>query len=144
MARPDGGTALCCRSFAGLCPASAARLRQPKDLTGESLIRVQHAPEDWPRWLAAIGTESPSNYGSVFEFYGQDLQAALDVRAWPWAFAPAVNDDLAAGRLVTPFEHSIHKGSPWGLVHQPSRLEDLSFQVFHAWIIQLTRGVADI
>ena len=57
-------------------PAIATRLRQPKDLTGESLIRVQHAPEDWPRWLAAIGTESPSNYGSKFEFYCQALPAA--------------------------------------------------------------------
>lgn len=75
-------------------PAIATRLRQPKDLTGESLIRVQHAPEDWPRWLAAIGTESPSNYGSKFEFYCQALPAALDGVSVAMGIRPYVSDDL--------------------------------------------------
>lgn len=125
-------------------PAIAARLLQPRDLTGESLIRVQHAPEDWPRWLAAIGMEFPSTNGPEFEFYGQALQAALDGVGVAMGIRPYVDDDLAAGRLVAPFGHSIPKGSQWYLVHHPSRLADPSFQVFHAWIIQRTRGVADI
>lgn len=124
-------------------PALAARLKSPADLTSASLVRVQHAPEDWPRWLAATGTTASSAHGPEFEFYGQALQAALDGVGVAMGIRPYVDDDLAAGRLVAPFELSIPKGSQWYLVHPPSRLEDQAFKVFHAWIIKRARGVAE-
>ena len=124
-------------------PAIAARLKEPADLVSASLIRVQHAPEDWPRWLAATGTDAPMVYGPEFEFHGQALQAALDGVGVAMGIRPYVDDDLAAGRLVAPFALSIPKGSEWYLVHHPARLEDPSFQVFHAWITRRARGVAE-
>jgi LysR family transcriptional regulator, glycine cleavage system transcriptional activator len=124
-------------------PALARRLKSPEDLAFASLIRVQHAPEDWPRWLAATDTAAPTTYGPEFEFYGQALQAALDGVGVAMGIRPYVDDDLAAGRLVAPFPLSIPKGSRWYLVHHQSRLDDPSFQLFHAWIIQQARGVAE-
>lgn len=124
-------------------PAIAERLKNPADLTTASLIRVQHALEDWPRWIAASGTAAPSHYGPEFEYYGQALQAALDGVGVAMGIRPYVDDDLAAGRLVAPFTLSIPKGSQWYLVHPPSRLADPSFKVFHAWITRRARGVAE-
>jgi LysR family transcriptional regulator, glycine cleavage system transcriptional activator len=122
-------------------PRLAARLQRPSDLVSQSLIRVQHAPDDWPRWLSATGFEAPATYGPEFEFYGQALQAALDGLGVAMGIRPYVDDDINAGRLVAPFSHSIPKGSQWFLVHHPDRLEDPSFQAFHAWIIQRAHGI---
>lgn len=137
-------------------PAVAERLRSPADLAAESLIRVQHAPEDWPRWLAAAGmaaaglaaaglaTEARSRaHGPEFEYYGQALQAALDGLGVAMGIRPYVDDDLVAGRLVAPFTLSIPKGSSWYLVCHPSRLEEPSFTAFRQWIISRAHGLAN-
>lgn len=84
-------------------PALAERLKSPSDLAAESLIRVQHAPEDWPRWLAAAQAAAPSVYGPEVGYYGQAIQAALDGVGVAMGIRPYVDDDLAAGRLVAPF-----------------------------------------
>ena len=59
-------------------PALAAALRDPRDLVGTSLLRVGHAPEDWPLWLEAAGLGGLAARGPEFENYGQALQAAAD------------------------------------------------------------------
>ncbi|MBL6597948.1 MAG: LysR family transcriptional regulator [Alphaproteobacteria bacterium] len=123
-------------------PALAERLKSPSDLAAESLIRVQHAPEDWPRWLAAAQAAAPSVYGPEVGYYGQAIQAALDGVGVAMGIRPYVDDDLAAGRLVAPFPLSIPKGSQWYLVHRPNRLEEPSFKVFRDWITSRAHGLA--
>lgn len=123
-------------------PALAERLKSPSDLAAESLIRVQHAPEDWPRWLAAAQAAAPSVYGPEVGYYGQAIQAALDGVGVAMGIRPYVDDDLAAGRLVAPFPLSIPKGSQWYLVHRLNRLEEPSFKVFRDWITSRAHGLA--
>lgn len=123
-------------------PALAERLKSPSDLAAESLIRVQHAPEDWPRWLAAAQAAAPSVYGPEVGYYGQAIQAALDGVGVAMGIRPYVDDDLAAGRLVAPFPLSIPKGSQWYLVHRPNRLEEPPFKVFRDWITSRAHGLA--
>jgi LysR family glycine cleavage system transcriptional activator len=123
-------------------PALAERLKSPSDLAAESLIRVQHAPEDWPRWLAAAQAAAPSVYGPEVGYYGQAIQAALDGVGVAMGIRPYVDDDLAAGRLVAPFPLSIPKGSQWYLVHRPNRLDEPSFKVFRDWITNRAHGLA--
>src|SRR4051794_18734365 len=36
-------------------PQVAARIREQGTLAGETLLRVSHAEEDWPRWLGVAG-----------------------------------------------------------------------------------------
>jgi LysR family glycine cleavage system transcriptional activator len=123
-------------------PALAERLKSPADLARESLIRVQHAPEDWPRWLKVAGAPAPAGYGPEFGFYGQALQAALDGVGVAIGIRPYVDDDLAAGRLAAPFALTVPKGSKWYLVYRQNRLEEPAFRVFHAWILERARGLA--
>jgi len=123
-------------------PALAERLKSPSDLAAESLVRVQHAPEDWPRWLAAAQATAPSVYGPEVGYYGQAIQAALDGVGVAMGIRPYVDDDLAAGRLVAPFPLSIPKGSQWYLVHRPNRLDEPSFKVFRDWITNRAHGLA--
>jgi len=115
-------------------PALAGSLCAPQDLSGSTLIRVTHAADDWPTWFAAAGVAGIEASGPAFEFYGQAIQAAADGVGVALGIRPYIDDDLAAGRLVAPFDVAVPKGRHWDLVHRPDREADPSFQVFRDWI----------
>ena len=48
--------------------------------------------------------------GPEFEYYGQALQAAADGVGVAMGIRPYIDDDLLAGRLVTPFSLTVAKG----------------------------------
>jgi len=117
-------------------PALAARLRRPSALARESLLRVAHAPEDWPRWLDAAGATGVAAEGPLFDYYGQAQQAAADGLGVAMGIRPYVDDDLAAGRLVAPFALAVPKGRRWYLVHRPERAAEPGFRAFRAWLLR--------
>jgi LysR family glycine cleavage system transcriptional activator len=115
-------------------PQFACRLRTPAALTRATLLRVAHAPEDWPAWLLAAGVPDIAPDGPVFGYYGQALQAACDGLGVAMGIRPYVDDDLRAGRLVAPFALSVPKGRSWYLIFRNARREEPAFQAFHRWI----------
>lgn len=121
-------------------PAIAARLRRPADLAAETLLRVAHAAEDWPNWAAAAGAPELRAAGPVFQFYGQAIQAAADGVGIAMGIRPYIDDDLAAGRLVTPFATSVPKGAGWFLLHRRDRAQDPPFAAFRGWILAAARA----
>lgn len=117
-------------------PALGANLRRPADLKNATLLRVAHAMDDWPRWLKAAGVAKIASKGPQFEFYGQALQAAADGVGVAMGIRPYIDDDLAAGRLVTPFAQTVPKGERWYLVYNPARIEEPGFAAFRGWLMQ--------
>lgn len=119
-----------------VCTAAVARrLRRPADLRRETLLRVVHAAEDWPRWLAAAGLRSRATpRGPAFATYAMALQAALDGGGVALGLGPYVADDIAAGRLVAPFAQTVPKGRAWYLVYRPFRAEDPALAAFRRWL----------
>ena len=117
-------------------PAIAARLARPADLAGEALLRVAHAPDDWPRWCAAAGAPDLRADGPEMGFYGQALQAAIDGVGVAMGIRPYIDDDLAAGRLVAPFDVSVAKGGAWYLVYREDRRRESAFEAFRDWIFE--------
>lgn len=122
--------------------ATAAGLRSPDDLAGAALLRVAHAPEDWPLWLEAAGLGGRAARGPEFEYYGQALQAAADGVGVAMGIRPYIDDDLAAGRLVAPFALAVPKGQHWYLLHRPAAAADPAFAAFRQWLIAAARGPA--
>lgn len=116
-------------------PRLAKRLRRPEDLGSMTLLRVAHAPEDWPLWLGAADLTGIAVTGPVFAFYGQALQAATDGVGVAVGIRPYIDDDLKAGRLVAPFRLSVPKGSQWYLLSQEFRHAEPAFVTFQRWII---------
>ena len=116
-------------------PAMAGRLRRAGDLAGDTLLRVAHAPEDWPAWLDAAGLRGVEARGPMFEYYGQALQAAADGVGVALGIRPYVDDDLTAGRLVAPFALSVPKGRGWFLIFRKSRRREPAFVAFRDWIV---------
>jgi LysR family transcriptional regulator, glycine cleavage system transcriptional activator len=116
-------------------PQVAARLAGEAALEDATLLRVAHAPQDWPQWLKAAGLKLSAR-GPVFEYYGHALQAATDGLGVALGIRPYIDDDLAAGRLVAPFRLSVPKGEQWYLVFREFRREEPGFRAFARWIRQ--------
>jgi LysR family transcriptional regulator, glycine cleavage system transcriptional activator len=123
-------------------PRLAARLKRPGDLKGPQLLRVAHARGDWPRWLAAAGAGRDLKIaakGPEFEFYGQALQAAADGVGVAMGLRPYIDDDVAAGRLATPFALTVPKGQQWYLVCREERRAQRDFVAFRQWLMRAAR-----
>ncbi len=116
-------------------PAMAARLGTPGAVPESAMLRVAHAEQDWPRWLAAAGMAGRAPQGPVFGFYGQALQAAADGLGVAMGIRPYVDDDLASGRLVAPFPLVIPKEGGWWLVHRAARASEPGFRAFRDWLL---------
>jgi DNA-binding transcriptional LysR family regulator len=119
-----------------VCTAAIARrLTEPSRLRQETLLQVQHSPEEWPLWLKAAGVKLGAGaLGPRFDSYAMALQAALDGVGVAMALRPYVEDDIAAGRLVAPFSLSVPKGRAWYLVYRPFRQDDLTLAAFRDWL----------
>lgn len=121
-------------------PALAKQIRQPADLTSATLLRVAHAPDDWPRWLKAAGVARLAPKGPQFEYYGQALQAATDGLGVAMGIRPYIDDDLAARRLVAPFSLSVPKGARWYLVYDPAHAAAPGFTAFRGWLMRAAQA----
>lgn len=117
-------------------PAMAEQLKSPADLADQTLLRVRvsHAVDDWPRWFDAARTPDLVADGPELGYYDQSLQAAIDGVGVAMGITPYINDDIAAGRLVAPFDIAIPKGMQWYLLYRPARADDPSFAAFRDWI----------
>jgi LysR family transcriptional regulator, glycine cleavage system transcriptional activator len=115
-------------------PKLARGLKLPRDLRTATLLRVGHAMEDWPAWLAAAGLGSVRAKGPLFDFYAQALQAANDGVGVAIGIRPYIDDDLAAGRLIAPFELTVPKGSSWFLIYREARRGERAFETFRHWL----------
>ena len=117
-------------------PRLATALKRAGDLKGPSLLRVAHSPDDWPLWLKAAQVPRVTARGLEFQFYGQALQAAVDGLGIAMGIRPYIDDDLAAGRLVAPFDLSVPKGMRWYLVYRSFRTGQRDFAAFRRWIMR--------
>ena len=123
-------------------PRMAQQLKRPGDLRGPSLLRVAHSPDDWPLWLKAAGIARVTARGLEFQFYGQALQAAVDGLGIAMGIRPYIDDDIAAGRLVAPFDLTVPKGMRWYLVYRSFQNDQRDFAAFRRWIIRSAAGPA--
>jgi LysR family glycine cleavage system transcriptional activator/LysR family transcriptional regulator of beta-lactamase len=116
-------------------PSIAQRLTSAALLAQETLLQVEHSPEEWPLWLAAAGVKLRANtVGPSFGNYAMVVQAALDGVGVAIGLRPYVEHDLASGRLVAPFTLSVPKGRAWYLVYRSFRLDDPCLVAFRGWL----------
>ena len=115
-------------------PALARTLRRPEDLLSATLLSVSHWADDWPHWFASAGLAPPAVKGLSFSSYAMTLQAAADGVGVALGARLYIADDLAAGRLVTPFALAVPMGRAWYLVSRPARHREPGFTVFRDWL----------
>lgn len=121
--------------FPVCAPAVAHQLAHPSDLNKATLLHVQHSPDEWRTWLAAAGEKTTdATLGPRFDTYAMALQAAIDGVGVALGLRPYVEDDIVAGRLVSPFSIAIPRGSGWYLVYRASRRDDPGLGAFRSWL----------
>lgn len=115
-------------------PATAARLREPADLTGQVLLRSYRADE-WTEWFAAAGLGRPLLRGSMFD--SSLALAEVAAQGGGVALLPGrmFARELQQGRLVRPFELEIANGSYW-LTRLKSKPVTPAMQAFRDWLLQ--------
>ena len=113
-------------------------LRRPTDLADHTLIHVEHYKQAWSLWLAAAGApaEIAERRGLTFDLIMVALQAAIDGVGVALAGTSFVEVDIAAGRLVAPFDMALpHKEGGFYIV-APEETADLpAIALFRNWLI---------
>ena len=118
-------------------------LRQPNDLARHTLIHLDWYSEQdiWPDWrmwlLAAKADKVDPTLGLYFNQTVMVLQAAIDGQGVALGNTSLVADDLAAGRLVKPFDLSLKVAPEFGyyLVTPRHRAERALTKAFREWLL---------
>ncbi|MUZ74673.1 LysR family transcriptional regulator [Agrobacterium vitis] len=122
-----------------LSPALAASIggvREPADLI--KLPRMSSDKTWWADWFRAAGVVSPLPRSTGLDAQGAlDLQAGAAIAGHAMAFLSPfyVSDDLAAGRLIQPFDLLLGDDQIYWLVYPPSRRTMPKVKAFHQWLI---------
>lgn len=111
-------------------------LRAPGDLRHHTLIRDAY-PIDWATWLASAGIEGVDpDSGLTFDSYTFAVEAAVQGEGVALGRTMLVGGDLAAGRLIRPFEHAIKAYSSFYLVYPPDAIRRSKVKAFRDWIFE--------
>lgn len=115
-------------------PALAARLRQPGDLHGQTLLRSYRAQE-WEAWFAAAGMAPARATGPMFDSSLTLAEAAAQGAGVALLPARMFQPLLLQGRLVRPLATEVVTGAYW-LVQPKSRPAGPALQAFRHWLLQ--------
>ncbi len=132
--------------FPVCAPAMAkgrAGLKHPSDLARVTLLHTTAARDDWRLWLTAAGVRGvDASRGPVFDQLFTALQAAIDGVGVALGQTQLVERDIAAGRLVRPFELSLPIEAAYYFVCPPAALKRRKVKAFHDWMLSLTTSAS--
>ena len=129
--------------------AKDTSLRRPAGLVRHLLIRTAALPaaprskqagpgSDWPTWLAAAGVPIDAAMhralGPIFSASQLAIEAAAAGRGIALAPTVLVEGDIAAGRLVRLFRHSIPDPNTFWALCRADRLRERRIQIFLRWL----------
>jgi LysR family glycine cleavage system transcriptional activator len=129
---------VCSPALAERYGGEASRIPLHLLLHDESALVAPGLPT-WSTWLAAAGAPTlPEGDGPLFSNSHMALSAAVAGQGFALGLAPLVDDDLAAGRLVRPFELELESPFSFWFVCRPDRLNEGKIAAFRAWILAQT------
>ena len=111
----------------------AARLPEPRDLLGQTLLRSYRA-QDWPDWFAAAGLPAPPVRGPMFDSSWVMVEAAVQGAGVALAPPMMFEAQLAAGRVVQLFPIEAATGGYW-LTRLKSKAVTPAMAAFRAWLL---------
>ena len=113
-------------------------LRTPDDLRDHVLLHTGASDsDDWRLWLTAAGlpTDISKQPGITFDLSLMTVQAAVDGIGVAMGRTSYVQDDIAKGRLVVPFNITLPADAGFYLV-SPEGLSDLpKLKAFRDWLL---------
>jgi LysR family transcriptional regulator, glycine cleavage system transcriptional activator len=112
-------------------------LRRPQDLVNHTLIHGSLSREDWQVWLTAAGLPKALALrpGLSFDLSLMALQAAIDGLGVALGRSAFVEGDIAAGRLVVPFEMKLPAEAGYYVVAPEETADTPKIALFRDWLI---------
>jgi LysR family glycine cleavage system transcriptional activator len=114
-------------------------LNSPGDLRFHTLLHDATPYEgrpDWATWLeAAHVTNVDSNHGAHFNNVNLALTAAIEGQGVVLSLKALASEDIAAGRLVIPFNLSLPLEYAYYLITLEERNDDARIGAFRDWLI---------
>jgi len=112
-------------------------LNRPEDLMNYPLLGIFTSPSDWSRWFAATGFNlDPQTVGISYDSYVLSYEAAVAGEGVAMGETAFIDDDLAQGRLLRPFEETIPRGGPWAYVCERGRENESKIKAFGDWLAE--------
>ena len=115
-------------------------LKTPQDLRHHTLIhdntRYEGRPE-WSTWLEAAGvTDIDASRGLHFNHGNLAINAAVDGQGVVLSMKALASGDIAAGRLVTPFNISLPLKSAYYMITLEEMSEAPQIAAFRNWLLE--------
>lgn len=111
------------------------RLKKPEDLRHYTLLHAGSAAE-WGMWLAAHGIQGvDAHRGPVFSDDALMLQAAIEGQGIAISTGALAAADMAAGRLVRPFDLALSEAFAYFLVCPHATADRPKIVAFREWIM---------
>lgn len=110
-------------------------LSRPADLAAHTLLVAEARPDDWALWLASAGAAELEPAGRItFDSTNFALDAAIGGAGVAIAGRELVLPDLAAGRLVEPFDHAVMRGAAYYFVCPGARAHTPKLVALRDWL----------
>ena len=111
-------------------------LRSPDDLVHHTLLH-DDLRVDWAMWLAAAGVKGvDAKKGPSFNDSSMVLTAAMDGQGIALGRSTLAVADLAAGRLVRPFDVSLKAGHAYFILCPLETADRPRIQAFRDWLLE--------
>jgi LysR family transcriptional regulator, glycine cleavage system transcriptional activator len=110
-------------------------LRALQDLNNQTFLHDQMRT-DWAMWMRHAGLDFKPKRNLGFSHTNMVIQAAIDGLGVALGRRVLVEDDLAAGRLVKPFDLSLHAEFAYYLVCPPQCVDRPKIKAFRDWVFE--------
>jgi len=116
-------------------------LTKPEDLQHHTLLHDDTPYEGrprWANWLKAAGAgDIDSSHGMSFNSVTLALAAAIDGQGVVLTLQALAEDDIAAGRLVTPFDLSLPLEQAYYVISLEEQSDEPNIKHFHDWLLDI-------
>lgn len=125
-------------SLTPVCTPELLRTRaltHPGDLAQHTLLHPTRDHADWRLWLARAGAANvDANDGPTFQSLDLAMSAAMQGFGVSIGDRTLVADDIAANRLVTPFDLAVETGCRYYFVYPDCVAQQQKVKLFSEWI----------
>lgn len=112
-------------------------LDEPTDLARHTLLSSRHRPMDWSRWLVEAGLTELDSAGRIdFDNAALAYQGAIDNLGVMIAVRALIEEDLANGRLVAPFDLQVATPGAYYLACASVASKSPQLLAFEAWLME--------
>ncbi|MGH6621047.1 MAG: transcriptional regulator GcvA [Alphaproteobacteria bacterium] len=112
-------------------------LRRPADLARHTLLISEARPDDWQLWLSGAGAaDLQPAHTALFETTNFALAAAASGAGVAIVARELVEEELALGRLVAPFDRALPREDAYYLVSPEVRAGEPKIAAFRGWLLR--------